>query len=110
MKKLFLTFAACASLAMPAHGQDHKAKSDRKSDPRADQKAASDALARGEILPIGRILDIATAQVPGDVVKVKLEREPWGFKYEVKVLAKNGRVREIEIDARTGKVIKIEDD
>jgi len=77
---------------------------------KADQKAASEALARGEILPIVKVLDIALAQVPGDVLKVKLEREPFGFKYEVKVLAKSGRVREVEIDARTGRVIGIEDD
>lgn len=106
MKTFLLTLAACASLAAPAlaHDDQHHASD------AADQKAASDALARGEILPMTRILDIATTQVPGDVVKVKLEREPWGFKYEVKVLARNGRVREIQIDARTGKVIKIEDD
>jgi uncharacterized membrane protein YkoI len=77
---------------------------------RADQQAASAAMARGEILPIIRVLDIATAQVPGDILKVKLEREPYGFKYEVKILAKNGRVREVEINARNGKLIKIEDD
>ena len=76
----------------------------------ADQKAASAALARGEILPIVKVLEIATGIVPGDVLKVKLEREPFGFKYEVKILAKNGRVREVEVDARSGKLLKIEDD
>jgi uncharacterized membrane protein YkoI len=90
-------------VAVPASAQDkHK--------DRADQKAASEALARGEILPIVRVLGLATAQVPGDVLKVKLERESFGFKYEVKILAKNGRVREVEIDARSGKLLKIEDD
>lgn len=77
---------------------------------RADQQAASKALARGEILPIIRVLGIATARVPGDVLKVKLERKSFGFQYEVKILARNGRVREIEIDARTGAVRSIEDD
>ena len=76
----------------------------------ADQKAASAALARGEILPIVRVLGIATAAVPGDVLKVKLEREPFGFKYEVKILARNGRVREVEVDAKTGRILEIEDD
>lgn len=76
----------------------------------AEQKAASEALARGDILPIIRVLGIATAQVPGDVLKVKLEREKFGFKYEVKILARNGRVREVELDARTGKILSIEDD
>lgn len=77
----------------------------------ADQAAARAALARGEILSIGRILGLAQQKVAGDVLKVKLERQKTGaFKYEVKILASNGRVREVELDARTGGVIKIEDD
>ena len=103
MKMLIPLLAACAiAAAPPAFAKDDQ--------DRADQQAASAALARGEILPIVRVLEIATARVPGDVLKVKLERESWGFKYEVKILARNGRVREVEIDARNGKILSIEDD
>ena len=105
MKKTVLLAAAMAALAAPAMTL---AKSDK--DDRADQQAASIALARGEILPITRVLGIATERVPGDVLKVKLERKSYGFKYEVKILTSGGRVREVDIDARTGRVIKIEDD
>jgi uncharacterized membrane protein YkoI len=111
MNKLALCTAVAAfAAAAPAvfapavfakEGHDHD---------REDQLAASAALARGEILPIARILEIATASVPGDVLKVKLEREKWGFKYEVKILAHNGRVREVELDARNGRILSIEDD
>ena len=101
MKMIVPLFAALL-VAAPVMAHDSQDK--------ADQRAASEALARGEILPIIRVLGIALARVPGDVLKVKLEREPYGFKYEVKVLAKNGRVREVEVDARTGRVIEIEDD
>lgn len=112
MKKL-IPLIALAVLTVPATAQNKPAKqskADKHARELADQKAASDALARGEILRIDQVLSLATAQVPGDVLKVKLERESWGFKYEVKVLAKNGRVREVEIDAKTGKLLKIEDD
>lgn len=104
MKTLITLLTATALTACPALAQDKAAQK------RAEQKAASEALARGEILPIVKVLEIATGIVPGDVLKVKLEREPFGFKYEVKILAKNGRVREVEIDARNGKLLKIEDD
>ena len=77
---------------------------------RADQRAASLALARHEILPLVRVLEIATARVPGDVIKIKLEKKTFGFQYEVKVLAANGRLREIEIDAKTGKILSVEED
>jgi uncharacterized membrane protein YkoI len=102
MKKPILLLALAAFAAAPAFASDK--------DDKADQRAASEALARGEIMPIGRVLGIATGRVPGDVLKVKLERESFGFKYEVKVLARNGRVREVEVDARTGRIIKVEDD
>lgn len=105
MKKTLLIAAAAVALATPALTL---AKSDK--DDKADQRAASAALARGEILPIARVLTIATERVPGDVLKVKLERESFGFKYEVKILTGGGRVREVEIDARTGGILKIEDD
>lgn len=102
MKNLLLLAAAVTAfaIAVPSHAKDDK----------ADQRAASAALARGEILPIARVLTIATERVPGDVLKVKLEREAFGFKYEVKILTGGGRVREVEVDARTGRILKIEDD
>lgn len=103
MRKLFITLALVA-MPLPAAFAADKEKD------RADQIAASQALARGEILPIARILGIASAKVPGDVLKVKLKRKPTGFQYDVKILAQNGRVREVELDAKTGRILSIEDD
>lgn len=77
---------------------------------KSDHEAARAALARGEILPLPRILTIATGRVPGDVLEVELEDEHGRFIYDLKILAKNGRVREVEIDAKTGAVMKVEDD
>lgn len=102
MKNTLLLLALAAAITTPVLASS---KGDK-----LDQKAASAALARGEILPIARVLAIATARVPGDVLKVELERESVGFQYEVKILAASGRVREVEVDARTGRIIKIEDD
>jgi len=79
-------------------------------DKKPDHEAARAALARGEILPLPRILTIATGRVPGDVLEVELEDEHGRLIYDLKILAKNGRVREVEIDAKTGAVLKVEDD
>jgi uncharacterized membrane protein YkoI len=43
-------------------------------------------------------------------LKVELENEHEHLQYEIKVLAGNGRVREIKLDARSGAVLEIEDD
>jgi uncharacterized membrane protein YkoI len=68
------------------------------------------ALQRGEVLPLAKLLAIAQEKVPGDVIEVELESKRGALVYEIKVLTGSGRVREIEIDARTGAVLKIEDD
>jgi uncharacterized membrane protein YkoI len=75
-----------------------------------DHTAVREALHRGEVLPLMKILAIATKEVPGDVIEVELEDERGALVYEIKVLTSTGRVREVEIDARTGAVLKIEDD
>jgi uncharacterized membrane protein YkoI len=81
-----------------------------KNDKRNEHEVVREALQRGEVLPLDKILAIATQQVPGDVIEVELEQERSALIYEIKILTGNGRVREVKIDARTGKVIEIEDD
>lgn len=75
-----------------------------------DHEAARAALSRGEIQPLSKILSIAAARAPGDVIKVELEDEKGRLIYEVKLLGKDGRVREVELDAKSGAVLKVEDD
>ena len=76
-----------------------------------EHQAVREALRRGEVLPLVKILAIANQEVPGDVIEVELEQEDdHALVYEIKILTSTGRVREVEIDARTGAVLKIEDD
>ena len=76
-----------------------------------DQIEARELLKRGEILPLGRILQIVQERVPGDIIEVELDRsDKHGWEYEVKVLTPNGRVREVDVNARTGVIRKIEND
>jgi uncharacterized membrane protein YkoI len=78
--------------------------------PPRDHTAVREALQRGEVLPLVKILAIANKEVPGDVIEVELEDEREALVYEIKILTSTGRVREVEIDARTGVVLRIEDD
>ena len=81
-----------------------------KRDKKNEHNVVREALQRGEVLPLEKILAIASQQVPGDVIEVELENKKQALVYEIKILTITGRVREVKIDARTGKVIKIEDD
>ncbi|MET0535530.1 MAG: PepSY domain-containing protein [Steroidobacter sp.] len=76
----------------------------------SEHKSVREALQRGEVLPLVKILAIASKEVPGDVIEVELDDEDKTLVYEIKILTSTGRVREVEIDARTGTVLKIEDD
>jgi uncharacterized membrane protein YkoI len=95
--------AAVAGLAVTAHaGESKKGPS--------EQEEARAALLRHEILPLSQILRITAQRLPGDVLKVEIERDHGVLIYELKVLARTGRIREIKLDARTGAVLEIEDD
>jgi uncharacterized membrane protein YkoI len=98
-------------LAATGTGTAQDKGKERKAQEKAAKKKAHqdalEALRRGEILPLAKILEISTAQVPGDVIEVEFKGGPV---YEVKILTPDGRIREVKLDARTGALIKIEDD
>lgn len=104
-QRFLIPLAAAALLALtaiPATAADgHKPK---------DHEAARAALARGEIQPLTKVLTAAQAKAPGDVIKIELEDEKGRLIYEVKILGRDGRVREVELDARTAAALKVEDD
>lgn len=110
---LALATAPLIQIAMPAaRGSEgrHDSTSEKAERKRAEQDAIRKAVQRGELVPLPRVIAIAQARVPGEVVKIELEYEEQGIEYEVKILTRSGRVREVEIDARSGAVKKVEDD
>ena len=64
----------------------------------------------GEILPLEVILKDVRKQFPGNVLDIELEREGREIVYEVEVLGEDSVIREVYIDARTGKVLSSEED
>jgi uncharacterized membrane protein YkoI len=91
-----------ALAATSGHASERKKKK--------DHEAARLALARHEVLPLTKILAIAEQRAPGEVLKVELEEDDGRMKYDLKILARNGRVLELELDAKTGATLKLEDD
>jgi len=103
--KIFLGSLLCLVIAL---GMTSSRADDDKE--QREHDAIREALQRGEALPLVRILALAQQAVPGDVIEVELERKHEALVYEIKVLTQTGRVREIKLDARTGNILKIEDD
>lgn len=75
-----------------------------------DHQEAYRLLQEGRILPLGEILKRVSQTVPGEVLEVELEFEDGAYVYELKILGRDGRVQEVEVDAPSGKILKIEDD
>ena len=76
----------------------------------AGPEVAKRLLSEGRIRPLAEILAAVKAQVPGEMLEVEFEVEQGAYIYEVKLLRPDGRVQEVEADAATGKILKIEDD
>ena len=55
-------------------------------------------------------IEIALAEVPGEVTETELEHERGKLIYEVEIAAADGQEMEVEIDAQTGEVLEVEAD
>ena len=75
-----------------------------------DHDVARRALEQGRALPLADIIAKIGPQVPGKVIEVELDDDDGMLVYDLKVLSPQGRLQEIEVDAATGKILKIEDD
>lgn len=73
-------------------------------------RPAARSVASPDLLPLPQVLAAAARVAPGEVVRVELEGEDERRVYEVEILAANGRLIEVKIDARTGAVLKREAD
>lgn len=99
-----------AALFSASGNADHRAQ--RSGDAAHDH--ARLALERGEVRPLAEILARVAEIVPGEVIHVEFERQHQRehpvWMYEIKVLAADGRLREVEVDAATGRILNVEDD
>lgn len=100
-----LALLVSAAIVLPPHAASSE---DRKSECKRSQDCALDAFKSGDIRPLSDVLAVAREKVPGEVVKVELEREDGVWVYEVKILTPTGRRREVEINAHTLAVIKVD--
>lgn len=72
----------------------------------ADHDRAREALQAGRILPLERIVESAKQRFGGDVLDVELEDEAAGFRYDLKLIAADGRILKLEYDAATGELLR----
>jgi uncharacterized membrane protein YkoI len=64
----------------------------------------------GEIRSLADLRRIVLSRVAGDIVSARIEQEQGLSLYEFRVLRADGRLVEVEIDARTGEILELEND
>ncbi len=69
-----------------------------------------DDVASGRIKSLAELRRTVTARVPGDIVSARIELEHGLELYEFRVLRADGRLVEVEVDARSGQIREIEND
>lgn len=75
-----------------------------------DHQEARRLVQEGRILPLAEIVARVGRSVPGEVLDIELEREDGAYVYELEILRPNGRLQEVEVDAGSGRILKLEDD
>lgn len=70
--------------------------------------AVAQNTAKDPKLSQAQAIEIALAEVAGEVKEVELENEYTKLVYEIEVLAEDGVLREVEIHADTGEILEIE--
>jgi len=80
---------------------------------REDDRERRDAVRRavesGDALPLSQILPKLRGRVAGDITGVEVEREHGHWHYEFRVIARDGRVFDVHVDAHSGEIERIEE-
>lgn len=72
---------------------------------RQQQDTAREAVRRGDILPLGGIIESAQSRCPGKFLGAELQRGRGGYSYRVRILRPSGRRVGLTVDAKSGAVV-----
>lgn len=75
-----------------------------------DHERAREAVRRGELLPLERILALHPLRPGERLLEVEVERDNGRWEYELELLGADGRVREIEVDGASGALLDADED
>ena len=75
-----------------------------------EQDRARAALDAGAIQPFGAIEDIVTKRVSGEIIDVELDQDGTQWIYQLKLRDTRGQVLEVEVDATSGEILKMDVD
>ena len=75
-----------------------------------DRDEALRSVRDGRNKPLSDILPTIRKNWPGEIIGVEIERKKSRMIYSIRVIANNGHLIEVEVDAATGVVLEVEND
>lgn len=98
-----LVFGAAAARA----DDDDRRRSDNNDD---DHDRAREALQQGRVRPLAEILAEVDQDLGGHVVGVEFDDEDGTYVYAFRVVTDAGQLKEVYVDATSGRILDLEDD
>lgn len=92
-----LAFLAALSTSAPAGAED-----------RDDAERAYRGARSGDFLPVATLMRTVRAAYPGEIVEAELDEDDGEAQYEFYVLQADGRMIEVKVDARSGRILEVE--
>lgn len=65
---------------------------------------------QGALLPLADIMEQVLERFPGRILETEFENKDGRTIYEFYILQKDGNVREVKVDARSGRILTVETD
>ena len=70
----------------------------------------SQLVKQGRIRPLSVLKAQVLAELPGELIDVRVDREDGRIIYEFRILRGSGRVTEVEVEAASGRVVEVENE
>jgi len=111
----FLAFAAALLLGLAPLALSRAARADdecrvEEYEDQYDHERARRALECGEVMPLADVLAAVRPYITGKIIETEFTREEGVWVYEMKYIDRQGRLIEVDVDARTGRIMKTEGD
>lgn len=92
--------ACVAHAAMAGDGKGREYDGDH------DHDRVREAVRAGDVMPLDALRAHLRRSHPGELLELELERDKGRWIYELKLLRPDGRIVKLEVDARSGEVLR----
>ncbi|MCB1550094.1 MAG: PepSY domain-containing protein [Hyphomicrobiaceae bacterium] len=108
--RIGIPVALCCALLAVSHAASAKDDDNRRGRDRDRIERAYEGREAGDLKPVSELIDIVVAALGGTVVEIEFEDEDGGAMYEFYLLGKDGRIREVYVDGRSGEILSAKPD